>query len=131
MNLTYNQHLGPTMSCALSGTYNITCDQGATFKRTITWTNQARTPYNLTGYTARMQVRSTVEASEVLLELTTVNNRIVLGGAAGTIELIVAANVTTALTPGLYVYDLELVSGGGEVTRLIEGNFNVKAEVTR
>lgn len=78
-----------------------------------------------------MQVRSTVEASEVLLELTTVNNRIVLGGAAGTIELIVAANVTTALTPGLYVYDLELVSGGGEVTRLIEGNFNVKAEVTR
>ena len=119
------------MSCVLSGTYNITCDQGATFKRTITWTNQAKTPYNLTGYTARMQVRSTAASTEIILELTTANTRIVLGGAAGTIELTVAANVTTALTPGLYVYDLELVSGGGEVTRLIEGNFNVKAEVTR
>ena len=119
------------MSCAISGSYNITCDQGATFKRTITWTNQAKTPYNLTGYTARMQVRSTASASNVELELTTANSRIVLGGTAGTIQLTVPAVTTAALTPGLYVYDLELVSGGGEVTRLIEGNFNVKAEVTR
>ena len=119
------------MSCAISGIYNITCDQGATFKRTITWTNQARVPYNLTGYTARMQVRETTEASGILLELTTVNSRITLGGAAGTVNLVVAADITAALTPGLYVYDLELVSGGGEVTRLIEGNFNVRAEVTR
>jgi len=119
------------MSCAISGSYNITCDQGATFKRTITWTNQARTPYNLTGYTARMQVRSTVSASNVELELTTSNSRITLGGAAGTINLTVPAVTTAALTPGLYVYDLELISAGGEVTRLIEGNFNVKAEVTR
>jgi hypothetical protein len=119
------------MSCGISGLYNITCDQGATLKRIITWTNQARTPYNLTGFTARMQVRSTASSTDVILELTTANSRIVLGGAAGTVELIVAADVTTRLTPGLYVYDLELVSGGGEVTRLIEGNFNVKAEVTR
>ena len=119
------------MSCAIYGAYNITCDQGATFKRTITWTNQARVPYNLTGYTARMQVRSTAASSTVILELTTANSRITLGGAAGTVNLLVAANITAALTSGLYVYDLELVSGGGEVTRLIEGNFNVKAEVTR
>jgi hypothetical protein len=119
------------MSCAISGSYNITCDQGATFKRTITWTNQARVPYNLTGYTARMQVRSTAASSTIVLELTTANSRITLGGTAGTVNLLVAADVTAALTPGLYVYDLELVSGGGEVTRLIEGNFNVKAEVTR
>lgn len=119
------------MSCAISGTYNITCDQGATFKRTITWTNQAKTPYNLTGYTARMQVRSNVTSNTVVLELTTGNGRITLGGAAGTVDLLVSAANTASLTSGLYVYDLELVSGGGEVTRLIEGNFNVRAEVTR
>jgi hypothetical protein len=78
-----------------------------------------------------MQVRSTAASSTIVLELTTANSRITLGGTAGTVDLLVAANVTAALTPGLYVYDLELVSGGGEVTRLIEGNFNVKAEVTR
>jgi hypothetical protein len=119
------------MSCAISGTYNITCDQGATLKRTITWTNQAKTPFNLTSFTARMQVRSAVTSSTVVLELTTANSRIVLGGAAGTVELTVPASTTAALTPGLYVYDLELASAGGEVTRLIEGNFNVRAEVTR
>jgi len=78
-----------------------------------------------------MQVRETADASSILLELTTANSRITLGGTAGTVNLLVAATVTAALTPGLYVYDLELVSGGGEVTRLIEGNFNVRAEVTR
>jgi hypothetical protein len=119
------------MSCAISGLYNITCDQGATLQRSITWSDSARTPYNLTGYTARMQVRSDVTSSTIILELTTANGRITLGSTDWNVNLLVAANVTAALTPGLYVYDLELVSGGGVVTRLIEGNFKVKAEVTR
>lgn len=109
----------------------MTCNQGATLKRTITWTDPAKTPINLTGYTARMHVRTAANAASTILELTTENSRIALGGTAGTVSLTVAANVTTSLTPGLYVYDLEVVSGGGEVTRLVEGNFNVKAEVTR
>jgi hypothetical protein len=78
-----------------------------------------------------MQVRTAANAASTILDLTTENSRISLGGTAGTVTLNVAANVTANLTPGLYVYDLEVVSGGGEVTRLIEGNFNVKAEVTR
>lgn len=119
------------MSCSITGLYNITCNQGATLQRTITWTDPARNPINLTGYTARMHVRATVESASTILELTNQNGRITLGGAAGTVSLNVAANVTANLTPGLYVYDLEVVSGGGEVTRLVEGNFNVKAEVTR
>jgi hypothetical protein len=119
------------MSCSITGLYNITCNQGATLQRTITWTDPARNPINLTGYTARMQVRTAANAASTLLELTTSNSRISLGGAAGTVAINVAANVTANLTPGLYVYDLEVVSGGGEVTRLVEGNFNVKAEVTR
>lgn len=119
------------MSCSIAGTYNMTCNQGATLQRTITWTDPAKRPINLSGYTARMHVRATTESNTKVLELTTSNNRITLGGAAGTVSLNVDANTTANLTPGLYVYDLELVSGGGEVTRLVEGNFNVKAEVTR
>jgi hypothetical protein len=119
------------MSCSVAGTYNITCNQGATFSRTITWTDSAKSAINLTGYTARMQVRSAANSASIVLELTTANNRITLGGVAGTVTLTVDAATTANLTPSLYVYDLELVSGGGLVTRLIEGNFNVKAEVTR
>ncbi len=118
------------MTC-IAGTYNITCDQGATFSRTITWTDSARNPYNITGYTARMHVRETANASSTITTLTTENSRITLGGTAGTVTLTISAADTANITAGLYVYDLELVSGAGVVSRIIEGNFKVKAEVTR
>jgi hypothetical protein len=118
------------MTC-IAGLYNITCDQGATFSRTLTWTNSAKSPYNITGYTARMHVRSTVAATTTLTTLTTENSRIALGGIAGTVTLTISATDTAQFAPGKYVYDLELVSGGGVVSRIIEGNFVVKAEVTR
>jgi hypothetical protein len=37
----------------------------------------------------------------------------------------------SGIPAGSYVYDLEIVSANGKVTRLIEGRFVVKAEVTR
>lgn len=124
------------MTCGIAGTYNITCQQGATFRRTLTWTDSAKKPYDLTGFSARMQVRSTVDSSTVILSLTTQNGRISLGSSAslttkGQVNLIISATDTAALVPGLYVYDLELVSAGGEVDRIVEGNFKVSAEVTR
>jgi len=81
-----------------------------------------------------MQVRATVASTSVILELTTTNGRITLGNTAATkgqVNLLVSATTTAALTPGLYVYDLELVSSTGVVDRILEGNFKVSAEVTR
>ena len=78
-----------------------------------------------------MHVRSNVASDTTALTLTTENSRIALGGTAGTVTLTIAASDTANLTPGLYVYDLELVSPTNVVTRLVEGNFKVKAEVTR
>jgi hypothetical protein len=121
------------MSC-VAGTYNITCNQGATFHRTITWTDSARNPYDIANYTARMQIRQTATSASIILELTTVNGRITLGNTLATkgqVNLLVDATTTAALTPGLYVYDLELVSSTGVVDRILEGNFKVSAEVTR
>lgn len=115
---------------APAGTYNIVADQGATFSRTLTWKTDAGTLVNLSGYTARMQVRATVDAPTTVLSLTTENGGITLGGALGTIALSVSATSTAALTPGTFVYDLELVSGS-TVTRLVQGTFTVRPEVTR
>jgi hypothetical protein len=120
--------------CGPAGLHNFLCNQGATFKRTLTWTDSARAPRDLTSYTARMHVRATVDSSTLFLQLTTANGRITLGttdATKGQVNLTISATDTAALTPGQYVYDLELVSAGGEVTRLVEGNFVVKAEVTR
>jgi hypothetical protein len=124
------------MTCGIAGLYNITCQQGATFQRQITWSDPANNPYDLTGYTARMQVRPSKDSPTIIIGLGAVTEpkgTITLGGPAGTIDLEISAANTATLTASNtpYVYDLELVSGGGVVTRVLEGNFKVSAEVTR
>jgi hypothetical protein len=111
-------------------TYDILIEQGATFSQVITYKDNG-VAVNLRGYTARMQVRATLEAATALIELTTANGRIALGGTAGTITLSISATDTEALTAGRGVYDLELVSGGGIVTRLLQGVATISRNVTR
>lgn len=115
----------------MAAQYDFVCDQGATFSRSLTWQDSTGSPINLTTYTARMQVRATVESAAAAISLTTENSRITLGGVAGTITLTISATDTAALTAGEYVYDLELVAASGTVTRLIQGCFTIDAEVTR
>ena len=79
-----------------------------------------------------MQVRTTVQSSTVVLELTTANGRISLGGVSGTVTLNVPADVMQNVLADKYVYDLELIAPTtGVVNRLVQGNFAVRAEVTR
>ncbi len=66
-----------------------------------------------------------------MLTLTTENGKITLGGTAGTITLNLSAVETAAITQSSLAYDLELVSAGGVVTRLVEGQINLTPEVTR
>jgi hypothetical protein len=113
-----------------AGTYNIVCDQGATLLRTLTYRDSSDALVNLTGFTGRMQVRADVESTGTVLSLTTENGGLTLGGALGTILVTVSATATAAVAAGTYVYDLELVQGS-TVTRLVQGSFEVRAEVTR
>ena len=39
--------------------------------------------------------------------------------------------VTGAIEEGIYVYDLEITSGGSTVTRLLQGEVTINPEVTR
>jgi hypothetical protein len=113
----------------MAGKYNITIDQGSTFNFQFT-VKTSGTPWNLTSYTARMQIRSSVEAKTALLSLTN-GSGITLGGALGTVAVTISATQTAALLAGKHVWDIELVSAGGEVSRILEGKATVKAEVTR
>jgi hypothetical protein len=113
----------------MAGEYNFTIEQGATFNLLMTWRID-NVAVNLTGYTARLQARIDVDETDTILSLTT-GAGITLGGAAGTISLDQTATQTAVLPKGEYVYDLELQSSGGIVTRLLQGELNISAEVTR
>ncbi len=117
---------------ACAGKYNIIADQGATFSRTATWLGSDSQPINLTGYTARMQVRQRYVSTSTVLSLTSSPAAgISLGTSNGEITITVSASSMAAVGAGEYRYDLELISGSGVVTRLLMGSFTVQAEVTR
>lgn len=123
----------------IAGTYNILCQQGSSFGRVIAL-EQPRTPteenpaeyeiYSLLNHTARMQVRRTVDSATPLITLTTENGRIFISGNDGLINLIISAEDTAALTSS-GVYDLEIISASGLVSRVIQGTFTLSPEVTR
>lgn len=87
------------------------------------------TPVDLTGYTARMDIKDKVGGT-VLHSLTTEDGGIVLDNSAKTITLLISATDTAAFTWTRGVYDLEMVSSGGVVSALLSGSITVKKEVT-
>jgi hypothetical protein len=114
-----------------NGRLGLTCDQGATFTRRITYKSNGEI-VNLTGYTARMQVRPSYayESDNIVANLTS-GSGLTITGATGTIDITITAGATEAMTPGSYVYDLEIVAPNTTVQRLLEGPFIVTPEVTK
>jgi hypothetical protein len=103
--------------------------QGSTFTLRPRWKIDG-TYVNVTGYSANMIVRNSPTSATAIVTLSTANGRIVSGSTNGEFVLSLSAAQTTALAAGQYVYDLEVTSPGGVVTRLLEGGFIVYEGVT-
>jgi len=109
-----------------AGTYNFIMDQGATFTRTLT-VKENGSAMNLTGYSVASLMRATHDSSTVVGTFTcTISN-----ASGGIITMSMTASATGAIEEAIYVYDLEIASGSGTVTRLLEGEVTVNPEVTR
>ncbi|MDF5755831.1 hypothetical protein [Spongiactinospora sp. TRM90649] len=113
----------------MAGLFPLRIDQGATLDRLITWTNAAGVPIDVTGWSAAMQIRERAGGA-LYAELSTSGGQIILGGAAGTIRLRVAASVTAEWVWERGSYDLVLSDADGQKTRLLEGPAMLSAAVT-
>lgn len=89
------------------------------------------TPLSIATCTARMQIRATVDAVDPALVSLVSPTDITLDDTNHTITVTIAAAVTAAYTFSAGVYDLELVTAAGVVTKLDSGNVTVLDEVTR
>lgn len=126
----------------IAGVYNITCEQGSSFLRILELeqpdlitdpTGQTYGDFDLTNYTARMQVRRTVESASAIVTLTTENLGLEINPTGDTTNLIrmtMSDSVTASITSS-GVYDLEIVDGEGFVSKVIKGAFTLVPEVTR
>jgi hypothetical protein len=89
------------------------------------------TPVPLTGFTAKMQIRETVDSSTVIAELTHLNGGITIDAANYTVTVTLTSTQTSAFTFPTAVYSLELTDANGDVTTFIQGNLTLIQEVTR
>ena len=82
------------------------------------------TPVDLTGYTAKMQIRLN-PSSELVLETAPV-----ITTSTGTVAVALTATQTGLLTEPKYIYGIELAGPGGEpVIRFAEGDILATPEV--
>jgi hypothetical protein len=114
-----------------AATNNFVIDQGANWFLTVVYKDSTGTAINLTGYTAALQIRDTYADSTTDLSLTSPSGGITITGATGTIAITATAAQTGAIAAGSYVYDLEITSASGIVTRLIQGRISISPQVTR
>lgn len=111
--------------------------QNETWRRTITYKDPSGNPINLTGYTAVMHVRESYQAPAAALTLDTTNGGITLGGAAGTIALVMTATQTAALkaldAAGTRdsLYELDLIAPSGDRVPLMTGRLPVMRRLVR
>lgn len=108
---------------------DLSVEQGTTWEQDIVWKDSNDDPVDVSGYTGLMQVRETQESDVVVVAPT-----IVFGTTDGAITL----SLTDTQTAGLdangdraWVYDLFVTSPSGTVTKLMAGQFNVVAAVSR
>lgn len=114
-----------------AATYNLNIEQGATFEESFVVRDSSNNLMDLTGYTARMQIRPFVSSPEVLLDASTVNGILVITALEGRIDLVLSPLQTEQLLYTTSVYDLEIEDASGKVTRLVQGTVNVSQQVTR
>ncbi len=104
-------------------------EQGATFRKRWRW-RSGGVIVDLTGYTARMQIRPDVDSDMVLADLTTQNGKLFIENKEW-----FGIDLNPEFTAGLNfedaVYDYELVAPNGDVWRMLQGISTVSREVTR
>jgi hypothetical protein len=121
---------------ASAGIHHFICDQGATFRKTLTLKESDGSLVNLNGYTARMKIKDEVGGTLIKSLTSASGGGLSIGGSTGNnangeIDILISASDTTSFSaPTTAVYDIETVTSGGIVDRILQGKFIINPEVT-
>ncbi len=129
-----------------ASTYSMSLTRGSTWTESFTYTDAAGDPIDLTGFVARMQIRTLAgrtglsTADTLVMELASDGGspRLFITPAEGKIDLVVAAADTASLSPLnqpiRHVYELELVDTNttpNTIIPFLAGRVRVRPEIIR
>lgn len=106
--------------------YDLRIEQGADYEVVVPVLDKSDQPIDVTGWSARGQIRRTVTDKDVAYELTEG-----LSLDDGRLMLSIPAAVSSEWDWRYGIYDVELVSPDSTVTRFLTGYVYVSREVTR
>lgn len=109
----------------MSVKHDVVVDGGAPFTWTVYYkqpkqADGSKPPVDLSGYTARLQVRS-APGGTLYADLTSAGGQITINGAQGRIDAVVPAVTTAAWTFEKAEYELQIYNGSGTPTSLVKG----------
>lgn len=111
----------------MAGSHNIVVTKGDTFNFNFRVETDG-VAWDLSTYTAKMQVRRSSTDTTKLLDLATGSG--ITMTSAGHVNVVASSATMSELPTGRWLYDFEVTSSGSEKTTLLAGRFIVKAEVT-
>jgi hypothetical protein len=85
---------------------------------------------SLSGYTARMDVRTAADTASTVTSFTSAGGGLVLNETTGRVRIFMSAANTALLPVGDYVYDLNITAPDGTVDKLMRGPFVILDPVT-
>jgi hypothetical protein len=110
----------------LSAVTNLVVYQGADFETTFFVTKDNGSSFDLTDYSGASKIKKHYESSTSVDINVTINQP----ETSGAVTLELHNSVTSAMTPGKYVYDVLLTSPQGIKSRVLEGVLTVVEGVT-
>lgn len=105
---------------------NIEIYQGDTYVHQLSVIDSANAVINISSRSFAGQIRKRRLSSTITATFTTE----ITDGANGVVVFSLAANLTSNIASGSYVYDFQ-ETNGAVVSTLLTGNVTIKAEVTR
>ena len=114
----------------MAGQKNFEVDQNATFTFIVEYKDNNGLPIDLTGSTAKMQVRDTKGGAKLAFTLTTPAGGITIDGPNGKLTIKMTPTQTNKLFYPKSSYDIMLTDSNLNKTKLLEGFLTLSRSVT-
>lgn len=114
----------------MAGQKNFEVDQNATFTFVVEYKDSDGNAIDLTGASAKMQVRDTKGGNKLAVTLSSIEGNILIDGSEGKLTIKMTPTQTNKLFYPKSSYDIMVIDSNGNKIKLLEGFMTLSRSVT-